>query len=128
MPTRVLIVDDEGPVRECVTLILSEKGCEAESASNAGEALAMLKAQPFDLVVTDFLMRGMNGRQLAWVIKSIYPRMPVILVTGFFPSCPISEIDRVLLKPFSRQQLWTAIGEVFMKCTTNEATEDRAAA
>jgi CheY-like chemotaxis protein len=111
-------VDDEQAVRDSVTRMLSENGCITESASNASEALAKLQAQPFDLVVTDFLMRGMNGRQLAWAIKGINPGMPIILLTGFFPAGPIEEIDCVLLKPFTREQLWTAMGEVFMRVTS----------
>ena len=115
MPTRILVVDDEGPVCECVTQMLTQNGCAAESAGNANEALAKMEAQSFDLVITDFLMRGMNGRQLASVIKSFYPEIPIILLTGCFPSNPIDQIDCVVLKPFSPQQLWTAIGEVFMR-------------
>ncbi len=118
MVTRVLVVDDERAVRDCLLLMLSENGCLAESASSAREALAILKAQPFDLVVTDFIMRGINGRQLAWAIKGLYPRMPIIMLTGCFPPGPIDEIDMVLLKPFSRQQLWTAMGVVLLNLTS----------
>lgn len=122
MPTRILVVDDERPMCECVTQMLTENGCVAESASNANEALAKIQAQSFDLVVTDYLMRGMNGRQLAWVIKSFYPGIPIILLTGCFPSNSIEEIDCIVLKPFSPQELWTAIGEVFMRVLSKTET------
>ncbi len=122
MATRILIVDDEPMVRQSIALMLSEIGCVAESACHATEALAKLKAQPFDLVVTDFIMRGLNGRQLAWIIKSLYPRLPIILLTGSFPSGPIEEIDYVLPKPCSMQQLWTAIGEVFVRAVSRSDT------
>ncbi len=118
MPTRVLVVDDEPAVCKCVEQILSKTGCSVASAYNASEALAKLKAEGFDLVVTDYLMRGLNGRQLAWVVKSLYPRIPVILLTGFLPPESLEIIDCVLLKPFSPKQLWTAMGEVFMRVLT----------
>ena len=120
MATRILVVDDESPVCECVMQMLTENGCVAESAENASEALAKMHAQPFDLVVTDYLMRGMNGRQLALLFKSFYPGIPVIMLTGCFPSDLGEELDCVVLKPFSRQQLWTAIGEVFMRVSTRQ--------
>ncbi len=121
MATRVLVVDDEPTVCESVRQMLGQTGCSVESAVNASEALAKLQAQSFDLVLTDFLMRGLNGRQLAWVIKSRYPQMPIILITGCcFPSDSVEEIDCILLKPFSRRQLWTAMGEVFMRVLTKE--------
>ena len=118
MPTRVLIVDDEPAVCKCVEQILSQAGCSVDSAGNASEALAKLKSQGFDLVVTDFLMRGLNGKQLAWVIKSLYPRIPIILLTGFVPPDALETIDCILLKPFSPRQLWAAMGEVFMRVLT----------
>ncbi|MBN2505698.1 MAG: response regulator [Verrucomicrobia bacterium] len=115
MSTRILVVDDDRPVRECVTQMLTANGCVVEGANGADEALAKFETESFDLVVTDYLMRGMNGRQLARVIKSFYPGVPVILLTGCFPSDALDQIDCVVLKPFSGQQLWTAIGEVFMR-------------
>jgi CheY-like chemotaxis protein len=121
MATRILVVDDERPMCDYVQTMLSQNGCVVESACSASEALAKLKAEPYDLVVTDFMMRGMNGRQLAWVLKSLYPRLPVILITGCcFPTGSLDAIDRVLLKPFSPRQLWTAIGEVFMRVLTTD--------
>jgi len=62
MPTRILVVDDEAPVCESVTQMLTQNGCIAVGASNAKDALAKMEEQSFDLVVTDYLMRGMNGQ------------------------------------------------------------------
>ncbi len=123
---RVLVVDDEQSVCESVQVMLHQHGCLAETANSASEALARLKAQPYDLVVTDFLMRGMNGRQFAWVAKSIYPRLPIILMTGCcFPPGSIEDIDCVLIKPFSPRQLWTTMGEVLMRVLTSpESSEE----
>lgn len=118
MPTRILVVDDDIAVCDCVTQMLSQNGCMAESVCNARDALARLAEESFDLVLTDDLMRGMSGRQLAALIKTFYPGTPIILLTGCFPSRAIEEVDCIVLKPFSSRKLWATIGEVLLRVLT----------
>jgi DNA-binding NtrC family response regulator len=83
---RLLIVDDEMPILKLVTRILATDNYEIASA-NSGEAAAELIAKPdfagVDLLVTDLLMPGMNGRQLADIVRQKYPNARVLYVTGF---------------------------------------------
>jgi CheY-like chemotaxis protein len=77
----LLVVDDNAAVREvwCESLILL--GYDVMPAKDAAEALALFDAAPFDAVLTDFLMPGMSGCQLAEAIRA-RSSVPVIMITG----------------------------------------------
>jgi CheY-like chemotaxis protein len=80
---RVLVVDDEALVRLVAADALRDAGYEVAEASNADEAVAMLKQEGFTIVLTDIEMPGaMNGLDLAWAVRGLDPRLPVVLVSG----------------------------------------------
>ena len=83
---RLLIVDDEVPILKLVTRILATDNYEISSAES-GEEAAQLVAHPsfpgVDLLVTDLMMPGMNGRELGEIVRGKYPKARVLYVTGF---------------------------------------------
>jgi len=83
---RLMIVDDELPILRLVTRILATDNYEISSAQS-GDAAASLVMQPdfpgIDLLVTDLMMPGINGRQLATVVRGKYPNARILYVTGF---------------------------------------------
>jgi DNA-binding NtrC family response regulator len=83
MNPRALIVDDEPAECELVRDALSQAGFEVQSAQNAGKALDLLATRPFDVVLTDLNMPGMNGTELCRRIGEAAPHVPVVLVTAF---------------------------------------------
>jgi DNA-binding NtrC family response regulator len=81
---KVLIVDDEeGPRRAMQTLLSTNKELTIQTAESAFQALELLKASPFDLVITDIRMPGMDGLELLKEIKTLSPDTMVILMTGY---------------------------------------------
>lgn len=82
---RVLVVDDEKTVCESVSKILVRRGLEVEEAYSAQEALEKLETAPeaFGTALVDLVMPQINGIQLLQVIKSRYPSIPVIIITGY---------------------------------------------
>ena len=83
---RLLIVDDELPILRLVTRILATDNYEISSAQSGEAAAEMIAAPDFpgiDLLVTDLIMPGMNGRQLAAIVRQRFPRVRVLYVTGF---------------------------------------------
>lgn len=102
---RVLVVDDEPSVRELLGYLLDTFGYAWETACDADQALGMLEHTPFDLVLTDFKMPGMNGVELAHEIKKRKKGMRVVLITGEQPQNLTKDIDWVLLKPIVVQEL-----------------------
>ncbi len=80
---QIMIVDDHAVVRERLTrLICGEDGLDVcGEAKNAGEAMRILTTKPVDLVIMDISIERMNGIQVTEKIKSLYPDLPVIMIT-----------------------------------------------
>jgi DNA-binding NtrC family response regulator len=80
---KILVIDDELPVREMVQRLLSESHYEVRLARNGEEGLALFRKEGFDLVVTDLSMPGMSGIDVLRAIKGEEASVPVILITAF---------------------------------------------
>jgi CheY-like chemotaxis protein len=108
-----LLVDDEDLVRASTAQMLAELGYVVTEASSAEEALRLLEAGPApDLIVTDHLMPGMTGTELAWTVRRGAGAPPVLLISGYAEDVGIpSDLPR-LTKPFRRDELAAALGEL----------------
>jgi DNA-binding response OmpR family regulator len=83
---RLIIVDDEPPVLRLVARILATDNYEISTAENGAAALKLLQNPGLgvvDLLVTDLMMPGMTGRELAVVVRRNHPNVRVLYVTGF---------------------------------------------
>lgn len=80
---RILVVDDEMIVCESCKRILEEEGYEVETALSGKEAFDQMKAAPFDIVITDLKMPGIDGMEVLKTIRKEYPDTFVIMITGF---------------------------------------------
>jgi CheY-like chemotaxis protein len=101
-----LLVDDEDLVRMSTAAMLMDLGYEVVEARSAEEAIRNVRdgLHP-DLLVTDHLMPGMNGAELARQIKTLIPGLPVLIVSGYAEAEGIApEIPR-LAKPFRTSEL-----------------------
>ncbi len=81
-PPRVLFVDDELPLRDVVSRLLSRRGVDVTTAGDAVTAVEILRDRPFDLVMTDFQMPDMDGFELLAHVREHYPDLPAIMITG----------------------------------------------
>jgi PAS domain S-box-containing protein len=81
---RVLLVDDDILVSMGAADMLLDMGHTVTEAQSGPHALNVLETDaPYDVVVTDYAMPGMNGFDLAQRIKGIYPKLPIVLATGY---------------------------------------------
>lgn len=82
---KIMVVDDEGSIRDSCKEYLEDNGYEVQTFSNGIEALERFKTRPFqfDLVITDMTMPGLTGDKLAREILKIQPAIPIVLCTGF---------------------------------------------
>src|SRR5262245_51549379 len=81
-PGSVLVVDDDPAICSAVTKLLVQAGMEVRSASAGKEALELLELHPFDVVITDLKMPGMDGMELLERVRSAWPGIPVIVLTA----------------------------------------------
>ena len=108
---KILVVDDEPFVCDAVKMMLAFDGHEVQTANSAQEALQLFDEHQFDLVITDQMMPGMTGVQLATQLASLQPQLPVILYTGFNEGITQAEIEAahlraVATKPIEPHQLF----------------------
>jgi len=106
----VLIIDDEQSILQVFDYALSRSGFTVETAEDGQEGLRKFLNGRFDLVVTDVLLQGMDGRDVLKRIRSSEKRQtPVIGMSGTPWLLADAGFDQVLAKPFSIQRLLESI-------------------
>lgn len=116
MADRILVVDDEEPIREIVSSMLQNAGYTCRQAGSGLEALAALDSgEHFELTLSDLMMPELNGIGLLERVKERFPDMPVVMVTAVHDiSVALAAIRNgaydYLLKPFEREQLLAMVG------------------
>jgi PAS domain S-box-containing protein len=107
---RVLLVEDNPQVREFAEGLLADLGCVVVSTESAEEALDQLASDGIDLVLSDVVMPGMSGIELAQRMQETHPKVPILLATGYSDEIVKrgSEFS-VLLKPFGAADLSKAM-------------------
>ena len=105
----LLVVDDEPAIRELVAQVLAQEGYNILQASGAAEALRLATAATIHLLLTDFSMPGADGLELIRRFRSVYPKAPVLILSGALPRLDgrADEIDRLAMleKPFAVDEL-----------------------
>jgi CheY-like chemotaxis protein len=103
----ILLVDDQSEVREACRCVLRFEGHTVAEAKDGIEALDLFAKDRFDLVMTDFLMPGMSGRDLAAKLKQLAPSQRILMITGYAREVDASQnhVDAILTKPFSLAEL-----------------------
>jgi len=115
MPERILVVDDEEPIREIVATMLTTAGYACKQAASGMEALAVLNSgEEFELVLSDLMMADLDGLGLLERTKEKYPDIPVVMVTAVHDiSVALDSLRHgaydYVLKPFEREQLLNTV-------------------
>jgi len=127
-PARILVVDDESPVRTMIAAALERQGYTLELAAGGREALQALELNTFNLVLTDIVMEDVNGIALLERIHALQPNLPVVMVTAVHDiSVAIDSMRRgaydYLLKPFEREQLLSTVERAINHRRALEETE-----
>jgi DNA-binding NtrC family response regulator len=83
MGARILVIDDELPMREMLKKLLEEAGYDVGLAGNGEEGLTLFRQGGFHLVVTDLSMPGKDGMEVLRTVKKEEPNIPVLLITAY---------------------------------------------
>src|SRR5918993_1075693 len=113
----VLWVDDEADLLESHRIFLREKGYEVETATNADDAVELLRRRPFDLMLLDEQMPGKRGLQTYQEVRELAPNLPVVMVTKSEEDATLREalgnnIRDYLVKPINPRQVLTVITRI----------------
>jgi CheY-like chemotaxis protein len=114
----VLLVEDDASVRLLVREILEELAYRTIEAGSADEAMPVIRSdQQIDLLISDVGLPGMNGRQLAEIVREHRPRLPILFVTGYAENAAIragflGTGMSMITKPFAIETLSVKIAEM----------------
>jgi two-component system NtrC family response regulator len=122
---RVLVVDDDDPIRESIRLALDIIGIEVVAVESGERALEAFARAPFDGAIVDLMMPGMNGLDTVLALRSRAPDLPVVVISGslMHASGSVPDLVRVatgmsgvtsLAKPFKLSDLLNVARKTFM--------------
>ena len=111
---KILLAEDDTSMREYLQRALQRVGYDVEAVGCGTEAIPLLDAGRYDLLLTDIVMPGVDGIALALKATKDRPSMPVVLMTGFAAEQQRAHnlealIDRVVSKPFSLKEICAAV-------------------
>jgi DNA-binding NtrC family response regulator len=111
---RVLVVEDDDGMRAFLSECFGRRHYDVLAVASAEEAVERFRAHPYDVVVTDYRLQGMNGLELTRAVKNVEPDTVVVIITAY---ADVSVADRAIqegvtdyiLKPFNANQLYFVI-------------------
>jgi CheY-like chemotaxis protein len=114
---QILVVDDEPAVCDAIKMMLKFDGHEVQTANGSKEALSLLEQGKFDLITVDYALQGMQGDELAAVIKQRLPHQPIIMISAYAEMLkssgnPLTGVDFIISKPFLLADLRAAVARV----------------
>lgn len=120
MTKRILVVDDDGDVRELVCRMLEQDGYEAVPAEGGRQALERVNLLPPDLVITDVVMPDMDGFEVLLKLRHLAPDVEALVMSGGGRVAPEIYLETarrlgasaVLRKPFTRAEMLDAVHQI----------------
>ncbi len=111
---QILLVEDDQGARESIKLLLTIDRHAVVEATGGAQAIELVKSQPFDLVILDYFMPGMQGSEVALRIRDIAPALPILMITAYLEKLADSDrpVDAVIGKPFAIDDLRAAIAKL----------------
>jgi YesN/AraC family two-component response regulator len=118
--TRVLIIDDEAPIRSMLKLMLERDGYEVAEAPDGMEAIRIYRQNPADLIITDLIMPNQDGIGMIIALKKEFPDVKIIAMSGGGLNKPEGYLKGAkklgaactLTKPIDRDEMLRAIKDV----------------
>lgn len=83
MPRRMLIVEDEGTLRESLRRLFTKEGFEVHSAESAEDGVELAAISPYDVIISDIILPGMDGIQMLARMRQEYPEQVFIVITAY---------------------------------------------
>ena len=115
---RVLIVDDDGDVRDTLIRLLRLAGHDPLAPQSSVDAVRAVKSGDYDIVITDVIMPDLDGIEIIRLVRTVKPGCPIIAISGGSPTMPVElglgmagklGANVTLNKPFSKDDLYAAI-------------------
>ena len=117
---RIIIIDDEEIMRNCLKDVLADDGFDVRALSNGEEGLRLFEEISFEIAILDVKMPGISGVEVLKTIKKISPSTEVVMITGYASVSTAVESMKLgafdyLTKPFDMDQIKGVINEIIKK-------------
>ena len=110
---KILVVDDEGFVRELIRTYLRGCGHSVVEAADGQEALEKFHDDPADLIISDNAMPRMTGSEMVRILRAQNARVKILGITGLNVDCDAEEqLDAILHKPFTRDAFLAVVDDL----------------
>ena len=107
----ILVVEDEAGIRELIRKILLRERYRVLEAGSAEEALAVAQGQSIDLLITDVMLPGIHGPELARRMQQAAPKLKTLFISGYTGEEKVPSGARFLAKPFTLGALLERVRE-----------------
>ena len=117
---KMLLIDDDEWIRDSLSIFFENEGCHLEALETAEEGLKALKKQPYDIIIVDYRLPGMDGLDFLRRIKNSCSNAIKIMVTAYGNEEIISEAQRlgiqeVIEKPFTTKTIEASLTKLIEK-------------
>ncbi|MBU1699657.1 MAG: response regulator [Candidatus Eisenbacteria bacterium] len=120
MTARILVVDDDNQVRSMLRLTLEREGYEIVEAADGFEAIQLFRENPFDLIITDIIMPGLEGFETIQRLRAESPDVKIIAISGGGRLAPEGYLEvaenlgalKALTKPVDHDELLATVREL----------------
>jgi DNA-binding NtrC family response regulator len=107
---KMLLIDDDEWIRDSLSIFFESEGCQLKALETAEEGLEILKKQPYDIIIVDYRLPGMDGLDFFKRINQLCPDARKILITAYGNKALISEamqlgIEDFIEKPFTTKSI-----------------------
>ena len=118
---RILIIEDEKPVRKLLRELLEDFGHEVITAIDGEVGVRLYRQEPADLVISDIFMPHKDGLEVIRELRRDFPEIKIIVITGYNPArLSVAEdlgASRTFTKPLHMQKLMVAVEELLEEAT-----------
>ena len=103
---RLLLIDDDESIRDSMSLFFLNEGCHLLALDTAEKGMEAIDTQAFDIIITDYILPGINGLEFARNVKTRYPKTQLVLITAYLNENLTSKaremgFDEMIRKPFT---------------------------
>jgi len=132
MSQKILVIEDEPTLARLLSYNLTQEGYETTVADHGGEGLQMALQRPFDLIVLDIMLPGMNGFEILTKLRQSGQRTPVIILTARNAEEEVVQglkhgADDYITKPFGVAELLARVSAVLRRSGSDEQTKSESA-
>ncbi|UUZ80536.1 response regulator transcription factor [Paenibacillus sp. P26] len=131
MPQKILVIEDEPTLARSLSYNLSQEGYETKVADHGGDGLQTAVQRPFDLIILDIMLPGMNGFEILSKLRQKGNKTPVIILTARNAEEEVVQglkfgADDYITKPFGVAEPLARVSAVLRRTMSEEQLQDKA--